>query len=119
MTQKQKLKINAKPTFRAPVSMRLAGDDGQVIEVNFHGVFRRVDEDQANKMQDMLQKGTLRDKDLLDTVLVGWDGLEAVDGAPFAYSAENRASAQHDWPTFEAALVSGYFKNSDVALAKN
>lgn len=120
MTQKQKLKINAKPTFRAPATLRLAGDgDGQVIEVNFHAVFRRVNDAQAKEMQKQLEAGQLSDGALLDQVLAGWDGLEAEDGAPFAYSPENRASAQYDWPTFEASLVASYFKNSDVALAKN
>lgn len=114
----QKLKINAKPTFKAPVTFRLAGD-GEVVEVKFTAVFRRVKENEAQQMQTRLEQGTLRDRELLDQVLVGWDGLDAEDGAPFAFTPENRASAQQDWPTFEAAVVASYFKHNDVALAKN
>lgn len=115
----QKLKVNVKPTFSAPVVWRLAGDDGQTVEVTYSATFRRVGDDEAKALQERLNARDLTDRDLLDRVLVGWDGLLDEEGMPFAFTPENRRSAQAEWPTFEAALVFSYFKHQDAAVVKN
>lgn len=115
----QKLKVNVKPTFSAPVVWRLAGDDGQTVEVTYSATFRRVDDDEAKLLQERLTKGELTDRELLDKVLVGWVGLLDEEGMPFAFTPENRQAAKAEWPTFEAALVFSYFKHQDAAVVKN
>ena len=115
----QKLRVNVKPTFSAPVVWRLAGDDGQTVEVTYSATFRRVTDEEAKQLQERLTRRDLTDRELLDRVLVGWDGLLDEQGLPFTFSAENRAAAQAEWPTFEAALVFSYFKHQDAAVVKN
>lgn len=115
----QKLKINVKPTFSAPVVWRLAGDDGNTEEVTYTATFRRVNDEEAKQLQAQLAAGTLTDRELLDKVLVGWNGLLDELGTPYAFTPENRRAAQAEWPTFEAGLVFSYFKHQDAAVVKN
>ena len=70
-------------------------------------------------MQAQLEARQLKDSELLDKVLAGWEGLEAEDGTPFHFTPENRAATREDWPTFEAAIVFAYFKHQDAAVVKN
>lgn len=114
----QKLKLAVKPTFQAPVIMRVPGD-GQVEEVHFTASFKRLSKTANDALQVKLDAKTIRDKELLDQVLDGWDGLLAEDGTPFACTPENRAAAVEDWMTFEAALVYSYFEHAYPAAVKN
>lgn len=115
----QKLKINAKPTFSAPVLLTLAGDDGKTVEIHFTAVFRRLPDSQAKDVQKRMDGGTMTDDELIALVLCGWSQLEADDGTPFAFTAENLAAAREDWPTFAAAIIFSYFKHNDAAVIKN
>jgi len=114
----QKLMLAIKPTFTAPVVMRVPGD-GQVEEVRFNASFKRLSKTENDALQAKLDAKSIRDKELLDQVLAGWDGLLAQDGTPFACTPENRASAVEDWMTFEAALVYSYFEYAYPAAVKN
>ena len=114
----QKLKIAIKPTFVAPVVMRVPGD-GQVEEVRFSAVFKRLSRTENDTLQSRLEARTLTDKDLLDMVLADWQGLEGDDGAPYICTVENRAAAVEEWTGFEAAIAYSYFENAYPAAVKN
>lgn len=115
----QKLKIAVKPTFSAPVVLRLAGDSGKVEEIAFSAVFRRLSKAEGDTLQAQLDAKSITDSALLDQVLADWSGLEADDGTPFICTPENRAAAVGDWPTFEAAIVFSYFEHAFPAAVKN
>ncbi|MGJ7611836.1 MULTISPECIES: phage tail assembly chaperone [unclassified Variovorax] len=114
----QKLKLAVKPTFSAPVLMRVPGD-GQVEEVRFNAVFKRMTKVENEDVQARLNAKTLTDKELLDQVLADWSGLDSDEGVPFICTPENRAAAVEDWPTFEAAIVYAYFEHAFPAAVKN
>lgn len=114
----QKLKLALKPTFSAPVVLRVPGD-GQVEEIRFTVVFKRLTKMENDAVQVGLNAKTLTDKDMLDKVLADWSGLDSEDGTPFICTVENRASAVNDWPTFEAAIVYSYFEHAYPAAVKN
>ncbi|QFZ82855.1 hypothetical protein GFK26_08830 [Variovorax paradoxus] len=114
----QKLKIAVKPTFIAPVVMRVPGD-GQVEEVRFDAVFKRLSKTDNETLQARLDARSLTDRELLDMVLADWKGLEGEDNAPFICTPDNRAAAAEDWPTFEAAIAYSYFEHAYPAAAKN
>eukprot|EP01036_Dinobryon_divergens_P055880 gene55880-74618_t len=71
----QKLKIAVKPTFVAPVLMRVPGD-GQVEEVRFSAVFKRLTKSDNDILQKRLDGRDLTDRELLDMVLADWKGLD-------------------------------------------
>lgn len=78
----QKLKLAIKPTFAAPVLMRVPGD-GQVEEVRFDAVFKRLTKTENDTLQRRLDDRSLNDRELLDMVLADWKGLAGDDGLPF------------------------------------
>ena len=114
----QKLKIAVKPTFVAPVLMRVPSD-GQVEEVRFSAVFKRLTKSDNDILQKRLDGRALTDRELLDMVLADWKGLDGDDGAPFICTAENRAAAVEEWPSFEAAIAYSYFEHAYPAAVKN
>lgn len=117
----QKLKLAVKPTFSAPVVMRLPGDDGQVEEVKFNAVFRRLASTESKDLSARLldKEKPMTDAEVLDLVLVGWDGLIDEAGIPFHYNRENRVAAAEDWSKFEYSISEAYFKYSTPAAEKN
>lgn len=114
----QKLKLALKPTFSAPVVLRVPGDN-QIEEIRFNVVFKRLTKAENDVVEAALNDRTLTDKAMLDKVLADWNGLDSEDGTPFICTAENRASAVNDWPTFEAAIVRSYFDHAYPAAVKN
>ena len=114
----QKLKIAVKPTFVAPVLMRVPGDS-QVEEVRYSAVFKRLTKSDNDILQKRLDGRDLTDRELLDMVLADWKGLDGDDGAPFICTTENRAAAVEEWPSFEAAIAYSYFKHAYPAAVKN
>ena len=115
----QKLKIAAKPVFSGPVTMRVPGDDGQVEEVKFTAIFKRLTKTENEALQAQLNAKTISDSALLDLVLADWTGLDAEDGTPFICTPENRKAAVEDWQTFEGAIVYSYFEHAYPAAVKN
>jgi hypothetical protein len=114
----QKLKLAIKPTFAAPVLMRVPGD-GQVEEVRFDAVFKRLTKTENDTLQRRLDDRSLNDRELLDMVLADWKGLAGDDGLPFICTPENRAAAVEEWPGFEAAITYSYFEHAYPAAIKN
>jgi len=115
----QKLKIAAKPTFSAPVVMRVVGDNAGIIEVKFTAVFKRLDQPGREALRDALVSQSITDSGVLDLVLADWEELVDVDGLPFLCSPENRAAANADWPEFEWFIALAYFETVNKAQQKN
>lgn len=115
----QKLKIAVKPTFSAPIVMRVPGDNGEVTEVRFEATFRRLTRSENEALQKRLGEHDISDAQLLDLVLADWSGLVDDQGLPFVCSPENRAAASEDWQNFDAAIVYGYFEHAYPAAVKN
>lgn len=115
----QKLKIAVKPTFSAPVVMRLPGDEGGVVEVKFSAVFRRLNKSENLSLQARLTAQTITDAEVLDLVLVDWTGLVDEADMPFVFNDGNRAAAVEEWPRFEASIVLSYFEHLNPAIEKN
>lgn len=115
----QKLKIAVKPTFTAPVLMRLPADNGEVTEIRFNATFKRLKKAENEALQARLDAKSVTDKELLDLVLADWSGLVDQDDAPFICTPENRIAAVEEWQTFEAAIAYSYFQHAYPAAVKN
>lgn len=115
----QRLKVAVKPSFSAPVSMLLAGDDGKPIEIQFSVTFKRLSGEDNRALQGKLESQSLSDRELLEMVLLDWSDLSDVDDMPFTYSRENLAAASRDWSAFEPAIVRSYFHYAYPAAEKN
>ncbi|MFE8644125.1 phage tail assembly chaperone [Sphingomonas sp. NCPPB 2930] len=117
----QKLKVAAKPVFKAPVHFNLAGNEvGETIEIAFTAEFKRLNSEQRKELLDNHvgpQKGD--DKAVVDRVLANFSGLEDEEGQPFICTPENIDQAEAEWPGFIAAIVTSYFANASKAPGKN
>lgn len=127
----------AKPTFRAPGALRLAGADGEKIE--FVGEFARIDAQEREKQNARLRKTYLlarygsdlpaalpapeaaeyarkdlhtvepiTDSQLLADLLKGWE-IRDIDGNPVPFTPENRAAVFREYDGLEGAFVTAYF----------
>lgn len=60
----------------------------------------------------------LNDQHFLKRVLVGWDGIEDVDGTPIPYSADNLARL-FEIPYWRRCTIEAYFRFSAAIPEKN
>ena len=77
-------KLADKLVVKWPVTVHVPQDGGSVVSSTFHVRFEVVS-------QDELQANTLQGKDLLDRVVVGWEGYAAEDNSDIVYGPETKA----------------------------
>ena len=57
----------------------------------------------------------ITDREVLDLVLVDWEGFTAEDGTAAMYTEATRAQLCEDWPGIEAAMVRAYLESRNPA----
>lgn len=129
--------ILAKPTFRAPGALRLAGTDAEKIE--FVGIFSRKKKSDREMLERRLRKTYLTavygndlpaalpdpeaaeyarrdlasveaidDSQILQEVLVGWE-IKDIDGNDVPYTPETCAEVFESYAGLAGAFVAAYF----------
>ena len=71
-----------------------------------------VDEPQAPTPDQADPVKPITDTELLDQVLLDWQGLADEAGSPVSYSPAERLAANEEWFGLEAAMVRSYFDNA-------
>lgn len=134
----------APPTFLAPGTLTVPGEDGKPLEIKFAGRFRRLPKTERQDVDKRLSKrafeqtpeerrtpfmqeqlaGPLKDvepfgndADFLDLLLKGWE-LKDLAGQPVEFTPENRAEVFEGLDGLEAAFVAAYFtaiRGEDIA----
>lgn len=124
----------AKPTFRAPGALRLAGGE----KIQFVGIFRRLSkterEEQAKRLRltyfharfgrdyasyppeeaaeyarrELSVVEPITDAQLLDGILVDWE-LHDIEGQPIECTPENRTAVFEAYDELDSAFVIAYF----------
>lgn len=113
------IKISQKPTYTAPVNVDLPSDKGQVNKIVFTAQFRRVSQDEVEKIHERIAEGTINDAKLVSEVLVGWGtDVQDDDGNPLEFNDENRAALLNIYPV-KPSIVKAFFASLSGAKAKN
>lgn len=122
-------RIAASPTYKVEVAVHFPGEDGRLRKQSFTAVFKRLTQTQIEALRDRIAargNGALlatdpqpiSDRELLDDVLVGWEGVQDEDGndLPFNDAHKDALLALH--PT-QPRLVAAYLKSLTEAREKN
>ncbi len=96
--------IASKNTCKWPVTVLVPQDGGKRAKYTFTAEFALL----APERERALKVGDISDEDFLREVLVGWSGVQDVDGAdlPFSDDARDKLIAI---PYVRAALIEAYF----------
>jgi hypothetical protein len=87
-------------------------DSGRFEKHTFDATFKRMGRTEFNRLAE---KG---DKELLETVLLGWDGLLNEDETPMVYSVASVRELVDD-PFFSRGFIKAYLESMEGAPAKN
>ncbi|MDD2711365.1 MAG: hypothetical protein PHU77_00455 [Simplicispira sp.] len=126
-----------KPTIKCPATLYLPADDGQHVQHAFGVHFRRQTASERDKLSERYTKGDavkdpvtgetklvpITSAQLLDAVVMGWDGMLDEAGQPVPYSHAERAATEEENAGLEQAMVVSWydhvFINQRMAAIKN
>lgn len=111
--------IDPAPTIKWPVTVRLPADGGEVAEFRFTGEFKRLSEEELDKLLGSGDPAKAEEKDpkrlaqileenaaLFPKLLVGWEGVKKSDGAdvPFTFTTLDQQITGPNGPFLSAGL---------------
>lgn len=102
------------PTYVQAVEGALPGG----IPVRFDATFRRLSQEEVDKIVDAARLGEMTDIEIVRQVLAGWEKVFDPNGAPLPFSAEALGTllAIYGVP---AAISAAWFKSLQGAREKN
>ena len=110
-----------KPTIKCPVTLHLPADDGQYVQHTFDVLFRR--QTVKDPVTGETKLVTITSAQLLNEVVMGWNGMLDEAGQPVPYSHAERAATEEENPGLEQAMVISWydhvFVNQRMAAVKN
>lgn len=115
-------KISTSPTYVAPVKFSVLNEAGKKVHQSFDAVFRRVS---STELEDMRRRATLEDvaermgdRDVVNSVLVGWKGVLDEDGNEMPFTPENM-NAVLDVHPLPQMISASFFASISLAALKN
>lgn len=112
----------AAATFLAPATLYVNAEDGTPAAQAFKVRFRRLKKSEYQDIERQVAGG-LKIPELLDQVVVGWEGLTDDAGQPVPYSTAERQAAEEEYPGLEFAMAKAWWDGGYIsqqqAAAKN
>jgi hypothetical protein len=99
-------------TFKWPVTVDFPVDGGRFESESFDAVFKRIG---RTDFQKLIDKG---DTDLIETVLVGWEGVKDESDKDIAFT-KAALRDQLDDPCFTKGVIKAYLETLEGAKVKN
>lgn len=110
-------KIVTTPTYSWPVEVQLPADGGKTEKATFDAEFKRLTQTRVEEIRQAVERGEMRDADLVREALVGWAGVVDADG-PVPYSEKARDQLL-DIPMVATAIVMALLGSISGARRKN
>lgn len=110
--------LSQKQSYTWPVKYRAPRGDGKTDEFEFTAEFRRVSQSRFVEMLQQIEAKNLTDNDLIDEVLIDWNGIKGTDGQDFTYNDTNKQILL-DLLGMPAAIVGAFFDSLRGAPRKN
>ena len=130
--------ITKNPAYWAPGHCIVPDQPGQPLVFKFKARFKRLNEEERKALDQRIHAGReyvralsrallenqpappqptdqITDKEVLDLVLVDWDGFKNDDGSVAIYTPAARAQVVFDNPGLEGAFVRAYLESRDVS----
>lgn len=110
-------KIVQTPTYTWPVTVELPTDGGKTEKATFDAEFKRLTQSRVEEIRQAVERGEMKDSDLVRESLVGWAGVVDADGdVPYSESARDQLL---DIPTVSAAIILALLGSLSGARRKN
>lgn len=113
--------ISKNPAFWAPGFLVLADGDGQ-LTFEYRARFKRLPAERQREILELLEKNRLAafkgeplaytDRELLDEVMVDWEGFKDADGRPVIYTPASRVQACVDWFGLESSFSRAFLESA-------
>ena len=112
-------KLDLSDSYAFPVKIEVIGENGKQTSYSFTGKFKRFSQSEIDDIVAQSQAGELKDVELAEKVLVGWDkDFLGPDGTPFEYNDENMRLALDTYPV-RPSVISAWFESLNGAKRKN
>lgn len=100
-------KLLTDETFKANATLNVPTSNGTGLTKKLRAEFKFKTQ---SEIDTILGGGSVADSDLLNDVLVGWDGFKDASGGDIAFNDENKAQAI-DTPFIRVALVQAFVQS--------
>lgn len=112
-------RIAQKETYTWPVVVELPADGGKFQRHAFDVEFRRAPKAETDRILHEAAEGALTDEQLVARLVVGWSGVEDVDGEPLPFSQENLARLLGCYYQVPRAIARAWIDSLGTARQKN
>jgi hypothetical protein len=110
------MKREKSQTYWVPLSYEYAAEDGTMRREPLRVQYRRVTQAELAALGPQLDAGEVRDPDILERYVTGWDGPQEDDGTPIEWTqAAARDAFLNDMPGLQAVIVRGFFRSQPGA----
>ena len=116
-----------KPTISVPATLYLPVDEGRFGAHHFAVVFKRLGKARRDEINELIVVGKpatqpdgsqevrrMTIPELLDEVVVDWEGMLGDEGTPVPYSRDERLAAEEAYPGLEQAMAVAWFDGLNV-----
>ena len=110
--------LKTSDSYKWPVSIDIPVDHGKHERRTFDAEFKRITQSRVREMGEMIEAGQITDVELVQEVLIGWDGISDEDANPVKFS--NNALIQLcEIPMAATAISRVFFESIAGAKRKN
>ena len=110
-------KLKQSDTYKWDVSVDIPVD-GRHERSSFTGEFKRIPQSRIREVGKEIENGTITDAELVEEVLVGWDGVDDMEGNPVKFSRTTLRQLV-DVPMVATCVATAYFESIAGSKRKN
>lgn len=111
-------RLALKPEYDVDVKVAFPVEGGRLEQHTFRARFRRVSQAEIDRLREAIENRSITDRELLDSVLVGWSGVQDADGNEIPCEGADRDRVLDVHP-MQPRLVAAFLDSLASAREKN
>lgn len=109
---------SASQSYLTDIRVDMLDDNGKVKTQVFKARFKRVTQQELDRIHERLQEKSLNDTGLLNEVTVGFEDVKDDNGNPLEFNEDNFAALVNIFPV-RPTMVNAFFTTINNAVRKN
>jgi len=110
--------LNQNNSYKWPVKIDIPVDGGKYEKHTFDAEFKRVTQTRIRQIGEQIENNEITEADLLNEVLLGWEGINDEDGNAIKFSQKSLADLV-DIPMLATSISKSFFDSIAGAKRKN
>lgn len=106
------------PSYLTDIRVDMLDDNGKIKTHVFKARFKRVTQQELDRIHERLQEKSLNDTELLNEVTVGFEDVKDDNGNPVEFNADNFADLINTFPV-RPTMVNAFFATINNSIRKN